>query len=367
LNAQVIMQIAPPLIKRLVATKMLFDKARDHVASESPFSEGLGVLALQDSIEMFLRVLAEFLHAEIRDKMAFEQLLDRVSEKVVGGLTFRSSLVQLNKSRVSFKHYGLQPNREDLEKLLNDARQFIERTAREVLSINLFEITLLELVDHTRTRNWLRMANEKLQSGDYHDSIKCSAIALGAFKHGQTDSTNKLTFHDSESWENESYGGTLRELRGNQLVQQEMLSLLVCGISIEEFNRFDALRPNVQFSWGGTFYISGTNESDVIDVRDAEFTLKFVLEYILRLRKFLLPRELKFRGKPTLAVRVLEPTELLVSHDIEAEVIKAVKVGDIFSSWKSRHNQKNEFIEVQFESGIAFLVCSKVECFEGGI
>ncbi|MDD1422838.1 hypothetical protein MEO40_27835, partial [Dolichospermum sp. ST_sed1] len=44
------------------------------------FADGMAVLGFQDSAEMFLRVIAEFLHANIKDGSAFNQIIDEIDK-----------------------------------------------------------------------------------------------------------------------------------------------------------------------------------------------------------------------------------------------------------------------------------------------
>src|SRR5688572_5320577 len=127
------------VVKRLVLSKYLLMKARDQLNEKQLFAAGIAIGSLQDSIEGLLRVVAEHLHCQVKPQTAFDQLVYLVRDggQAIGKrISYSTSLVQLNKARVNFKHFGLEPRFEDVQKLQGDMEHFYSATVREFLSVD---------------------------------------------------------------------------------------------------------------------------------------------------------------------------------------------------------------------------------------
>ena len=132
---------------------------------------------------MLLRIAAEHLHASLKEQAAFAQVIEAVETASSTALTHRSSLNQLNKARVNFKHFGLLPTDDDVTKLLLDMDAFFPEASRVLLGVDLATVSLRHLVGHRRTENWLAIADANVESGEYDDAIAAAAIAFAVLLH----------------------------------------------------------------------------------------------------------------------------------------------------------------------------------------
>ena len=69
------------LIRRLSLPRFLFREARSALHHPGPYSGGLATSLAQDSVEMLLRILAEYGEVEIGASEPFDKLLHKVGEK----------------------------------------------------------------------------------------------------------------------------------------------------------------------------------------------------------------------------------------------------------------------------------------------
>ena len=95
---------------RLTLPKYLLKEAQRVIERrETPHSWGLATSLLQDSVEIFLRLLAAHYGIPVGRFEAFDKLLDKVgnSEMLACVADHKAGLNRLNSARVSFKHEGL--------------------------------------------------------------------------------------------------------------------------------------------------------------------------------------------------------------------------------------------------------------------
>ena len=97
-------------INKILTSRYLYSIAKENLRSENGVKLSVGVNLLQDSIELFLIAVSEFLDAPIKISIKFHEYFDIINKKIAPKeLPFKSRLLSLNKLRVNSKHYGLQP------------------------------------------------------------------------------------------------------------------------------------------------------------------------------------------------------------------------------------------------------------------
>jgi len=134
--------LSKELLDRLICSKYIFHKGVDIIERGGPYSSGLGVLHFQDAAEMVLRIIAEHLHCSLKESAAFNQIIDSIDSVGDKKIFHRSALNQLNKARINFKHFGLEPKREDAIKFRRDLEGFFPNVLKSFLNIEFHLISL---------------------------------------------------------------------------------------------------------------------------------------------------------------------------------------------------------------------------------
>jgi hypothetical protein len=142
------MNLNKQLLDRLICSKYVFHKGIDILERGGPFSSGLGVLHFQDAVEMVLRIIAEHLHCSLKENAAFNQIIDSIDSLGVHKITHRSALNQLNKARINFKHFGLEPKHEDVIKFRSDLEEFFPDVLKSFLDVDFHLISLANLLTY---------------------------------------------------------------------------------------------------------------------------------------------------------------------------------------------------------------------------
>jgi hypothetical protein len=269
-------------------------------------AEGLALLCLQDAAEMFLRVLAEHLHAQIGSSESFEALLNKIDSALSAGpmpghLPFRGALVRLNKARVNFKHFGQLPVRQDVAGFAMDLEGFFTNVSRDHLGVDFASVSLAGLVIHQRTKNRLQSAEGALDVGEYQTAIHEAARAIKIYEvyvdHplypraswrrslptvgagrvlGQPDSFRGL----------ELLSPYFDRLEAEVLDHDRQLKLLAWGINLAQYRRFLALTPRVMMTHARTLIL----QRSIGEVPDegpdaARFCVGFAVEAVLTMQE----------------------------------------------------------------------------------
>ncbi len=321
------MTISRPLLERLVVTKYLVTQAAATLGSSAPFSAGIAVGQLQDAVELFLRLLGEHLHAQVKEKMAFDQVVETINAAIGTPLSHRTALVQLNKARVNFKHFGLDPRLEDAQKLLQDMQFFLPTTCSAHLGVDYETISIASLVGYLRTENWLRKAEGRLSEGDYSQAVDFAAIALATFQRHLATEIEPIRLDRFGSH------ADLRDLIDS--IQDEFhelystIDLMLTGASLAQYRLFRQFAPRVAFTMANTFFLSERGFYDTPPTsQQVSACLSFALDAILALKKAHVPREGLRRPAPeTRPVQVLKEANVVI-YPGDEEVIKAVGPGD---------------------------------------
>lgn len=350
------MAVAAPLLERLVLCKYLVTQARLALSSAAPFSAGLALGNAQDAIELFLRVLLEHFHASVKEQAAFNQLLDTLEAELPSPLTHRTALNQLNKARVNFKHFGLEPRREDAEKLLADVETFLPSACQQYLGLDYGTLSLASAIGHLRTENWLRLAEERLQGGDFLGSIDASAAALAVFqrKIGIRPARTQLDRYGRLHRSNDDLSELVRAAEAEFDSIRSELDLILSGMNLAHYRVFRRLSPSVVFSMAGTVRIGRYHGDTVTPTREhAALCLSFVVDTALALKRTHLPGRFAARP-PKLTGRV----EVIASGDIvvypgDQEILRPANVGEVLPA--AEGSRSDGYVAVLLDDEVAFI------------
>jgi len=127
------------IIKRLALIKHLY-KIGTEQSMQFETIASFSILSLHDSIEMFLKLLAE--HKNIKSESF--NFLDYWTS--IPTLTLKESMRNLNARRVNIKHTGLLPSKADIEISRVNTTDFFEQNTIIHFGIDWKDISLLTLI-----------------------------------------------------------------------------------------------------------------------------------------------------------------------------------------------------------------------------
>lgn len=352
------MTIGKELINRLICAKYLFHIGIGILDQGGPFSPGRAVLHFQDSAEMLLRVIAEHLHCSVKENASFNQIIDSIDNKSDKNLTHRSALNQLNKARVSFKHFGLEPKLEDVSKFRNDLESFFPTATKTFLNIDFELISLTNLIGHRRTENFLNRAEQLIYDGDYEGSISSTAIAFTVFRsHLSTedrvymrDPFRRLKIEDSK------IGNWIDEIEEIVTENQVKLNLIADGISISDYRIFQRYAPNVNLSEAGTYEVICPAFGQPIEPTQeiALFCHRFAIDSILIMKANQLPPRFPTIEEAKRKLRVTKKCPIIVWPCEDPEIIRYAEEGEILVGRAERFD-KSDYIAIVQDGDDAYI------------
>lgn len=170
-NRGVGMPILETTINQLIASRHLLYLARQNIDAKQNIRLFAGVNLLHDAVEAFLWAATAHLNRP-REKMDIATLLDAVDAGIDPvKLPFRAQVFQLNKVRINSKHFGLQPERTEVQRLLTSMSEFLREGSRMVFDVNYATVSMVDLLPDGDVKSHLKNAESHLQKKGYWDSI----------------------------------------------------------------------------------------------------------------------------------------------------------------------------------------------------
>lgn len=156
------------LIRRISLARHLYELGTSSLRSSNDMHLFAAVNLMQDAVEAFLLGVAEHVGAAIdqntKFNMYFVQIEDRTQPEK---LPFKLALNRLNRIRVDSKHYGIQPARDECDRLSVSVREFFEEVSTSILGVSFSTVSALDLLDDGDSKEHLVMAKAALEAGDF--------------------------------------------------------------------------------------------------------------------------------------------------------------------------------------------------------
>ena len=381
-------KISKILIDRLICAKYLYNKGKELLDSESHYASGLAVIHFQDATELVLRVIAEYHHVNLKNPVAFNQIIDSIDKKAdeigLNRLTHRSSLNSLNHSRNGFKHLASRPDINEVRKYSRDLAEFFPIALKNFLSLDYENLSSVELINHKRTANWLKKAEDYLNKLMYPEAAASSAVAFEIFRNFSTKRSiwgwkkRSNLGHElysrarinNEKADNTAYqlaldtDEKLNEIMGN-------IDVIFDGIDPSSFKKFLIYTPRVDFGKDNSllhpnlldkkeldkFYL---DEIPEITPAIANFCYRYAVDSILKLQELSLPPVFE-KTEPEIKYSVIKEAPIYVSPN-KNEKLRDAKADEIVISYKSIKNKDEHDLIAIFDDNItAFITKESVK------
>lgn len=363
--------VDPGIVRRVACAKFLLAKGVTALSAGGPFCAGLAVLSFQDATEMLLGAIGEHIHAQIKDSMAFNALLDSIDATGNAKLTHRTALIQLNKSRVHFKHHGLEPVLADVLKFRADLDAFFPISVRAFLGMDYERISLTDLIQHTRTRNWLRDAERSLENGKLADCVFESAVSLAITLRRKTRNKYRQSIqpHAEFTPSGNDYGPLTALLETAKAVDRELrridrdLYLLSSGVRLSDLERFRDMTPHIFFTTDESPHGNFSHGTD-FDDEQARFCVEFVQDTVLKTQGQYASLD-RFRApRPGARLEVVNTTPVFVyppGGKRDSEVLFEAAPGSVLVQCASMRGTEKGFLPILVDGDAAYVADQDVK------
>jgi hypothetical protein len=164
------------MISQLLIVKRLFLEARPYVERLDPISAGIAVSLYQDAVELYVWTLIKKRDLAIKDQSSFVSNMEALQKAGVP-LANVARLLELNKARVGFKHYGNLPAPVEAKKHQTYVEDFLRQGMPEHFEVNFDDLSLADLIADEAIREELHSTEATIASGKYREAVEHLAKA----------------------------------------------------------------------------------------------------------------------------------------------------------------------------------------------
>jgi hypothetical protein len=184
------------IVRRLNLARHLYELARGSLETGNELHLFSAVNLLQDAVEAFLIAVADEVGGAVDQNTKFDKYFVEINAKIAPKeLPFKNALIRLNRIRIDSKHYGIQPARDECNRLTTDVREFFEEVSTALLNASFSTISVIDLLIDGASKDHLSEARDALARGDNREcGIFCrkaiyleieQSFNIEAFKDGQ--------------------------------------------------------------------------------------------------------------------------------------------------------------------------------------
>jgi len=287
------------IIKRLALIKYLY-KIGIEQSKQSETIASFSILSLHDSIEMYLKLLAE--HHNIKsDNLSFIDYWTSIPS-----LTLKESMRNLNVRRVNIKHKGLLPSKADIEICRVNAIDFFEQNTLPQFGLNFGEISLFSLIQYDNVRKHLEESQKALDENKIESCIEIVAIAFDELIFSYEDSksgyygnspfyfgkdlTRLSSFHmgigrDRDDNIGQKLGEFVDKVKDSLEGIQKAVKIMSFGIDYKKYVKFKLLTPIILRTMAGKHVVQEWGKRKLTK-ENCQYCIDFVLDSSLKLQEF---------------------------------------------------------------------------------
>lgn len=167
------------MIDQILISKRIFSIGESYSRQSDPLSSGLAIALFQDAVEQLAWCIAKHKDLGVRETESFTSLLDKIDKSTEDALPHKAKILELNKARVGFKHYGNLPASSESEKFRSYAYDFLVVASQRYLSIDFDKISLASLISNPTVRGHIEGAEKILAESNLEGAL--SEVALARF------------------------------------------------------------------------------------------------------------------------------------------------------------------------------------------
>jgi len=165
--------------RKVLLARHLFELALASTRSANDLHLFSAANLMQDAVEAFLLAIADKTGAAVDSNTKFDKYFALIDERIAPReLPFKSKLLRLNRIRIDSKHYGIQPARDECERIAVTLREFFEEASLMIFGAAFSSISTIDLLQHGESREMMMQAREAFESGALEEAIVFCRKAL---------------------------------------------------------------------------------------------------------------------------------------------------------------------------------------------
>lgn len=288
-------------LEQLLVVRYLFREGVRALDSKLPYGPSLAVSLFQDCVELLLTIVAVAVDARVTPTMAFLAYWDVILNAPLNpsrrAVPFRAAMTRMNAARVAFKHHGNLVLSNAAAGFRVQTEEFLRDATSEFLSLDIDEISLVNLVVNESVKMHVREASKLFDEAKYKESVVESAIA--AFELSRVAAGAILPEVDwelrhsarhavSDYTESPRLGNVIERIAMQLEAQRRAILLLISRTDPETYARFMSLIPDIAKTDAGTYRHEWVSRRAAAGIEpnagDAKFCFDYVIDYALKLQ-----------------------------------------------------------------------------------
>lgn len=295
------MDLKENIIKKIEMAISLYELGKDNLKTSVDIKKkAVGIILLQDAVEIFLSAICEHLNIEMTGRENFYEYFNKIEkhEKNKGNpLPLKKQMSILNKQRVNIKHFCILPDIEECKYFDNDVKLFFSELSLRFFNRDIDSISLVDLIDDVNLRKYLKKAENDLEKSKYKDcQINCRKALYMVFEEphdtryiGNKSNLDVLWNFNEEKYQEEIERTVFHPIDFIKVRQGSIKDELIeMGIEYLTFRNLMILTPEM-------YYYKEKNEwvikEDFTNIREynrenAYYCLKNSVNIILKIQRY---------------------------------------------------------------------------------
>jgi hypothetical protein len=198
---------------------------------------------------------------------------------------FRQEIRNLNQYRNLVQHHAMVPERSVMDDFRVFTRRFIEKAMPLYFGMSFAEVSRYEFIDNSLLKKLASNAYEKMQAGEFEESI-CLSAAL--FVYGSSSITdflpdeglNSAFFATSGLREFRDLTSAIEKTHDRIRNSEKFTALVASGLKLADIKRFRSKTPHVTLAIHGHPWFYARQDA-AYEKQDAEWILDYSVACIL--------------------------------------------------------------------------------------
>lgn len=157
------------MLTQVLLAKRMYLEACSYASRRDAVASGLAISMLQDSVEIYIWTLIKERNLPTKDQAGFVAHIECLQKAGIN-VPNAAKLLELNKARIGFKHYGNLPASSETKKFQSYVEDFFRAATLEHFGIEFDSLSLIDLVADAKVREHLKLAEQRIGAGEFQEA-----------------------------------------------------------------------------------------------------------------------------------------------------------------------------------------------------
>jgi hypothetical protein len=284
--------IDPITRKKLIIVKQLFQNALIQSASHhSLIDRLLSVIGFDLANETLLRVIASSLDSSKSPADGFQGLIQQCDALLIGDghnvIPDKANIQYIHSLRNDAQHKAKYPNESDVSDCRTYARDFLHKISAELWGLDFEQISLIDVIQHEKVKQYLLDAENFLSKGNYQEAIHFASAGLTwTLNRVATALVGRLPSFAGGMVLIDVFGKPMSDSKGIDGFRaiermQDTLLYVALGVNYTEFIRYQKFVGQVVFTGDGNSLNQGKLEP--AEPNDVEFVVAYSINTVIQI------------------------------------------------------------------------------------